>query len=107
MRDDYDIEKMLKKFSSEPSPRVRKSVLSAFAQAQRDSNSGPRAVPLWKRPIPLYLAAASLALFMALSFYAGRRSSPPAGEIPALNELRHGGEAALEITWSVTERDLL
>ena len=91
---------------SEPGPQVKQSVLSAFEKAQGRSNSRRRAVPLWQRSVPLYLAAASLVLFMALSFYAGRKTSRPGGESPALNELRQEGEAAIEITWSVTERDL-
>jgi hypothetical protein len=109
MRDDFDIEDVFKRNSGEPSPRVKREVLSAFRKAFGSAESGRHTVGLWKRPVPFYMFAASLALFMALSFYAGKSTSQSVVEPPASHESMREREMleTLEITWSITERDLL
>jgi hypothetical protein len=108
MRDDYDIEDILKRHTGKPSARVKREVLGAFRQEHRSSESRRRSVGLWKRPVPFYMLAASLALFMALSFYAGKRTSRPVTEPFAPRDSVRERDAAgtLEITWSIAERDL-
>ena len=108
MRDDYDIENIMKRHGGKPSPRVKREVMDAFMREYRNGERRSRTVGLWKKPVPFYMFAASLALFMALSFYAGKSTSRQAAEPSGSHELmRYRGMVdTLEITWSITERDL-
>ena len=104
-----DIEETLKNFRHDPAPDVKRSVMSAYERSIRGRSGGPGAVPFWRRPIPLYLAAGALAVMIAVSFVAGRQTSSH----EAATALSHPSEGAAsrsedtELEWAVAERDLL
>jgi hypothetical protein len=109
VKDNHDIEEVLKKSRLGPSPSVKKRVLSEFMRSH-DAKPAQSVEPgFWRKPIPLYAVAASLVFLVGLSFLAGQKTSRP--EVPpiASQELSPPGEikTAQDITWHITERDLL
>ncbi len=96
MNDHREIEASLKNFNHEPTGQVKQSVMSAY----RNSFSrevGPRTGGLWRRPIPLYVAATALVVMIGVSFVAGKSISSR-DTVPS---------APAEIEWSVARNDLL
>ena len=106
MRDDFDVEDTLRRYRTEPSARVKRTVRDRFGEMR---DPGPKHRGFWKRPIPLYAAATALAIVVGLSFAAGRTTSrdgyrtgsstQPAGQDTLMT--------SVEIEWVPAENDLL
>jgi hypothetical protein len=109
MKDNHDIEDMLKKTDLNPSPRVKDRVLSEFQRTLGSNNARVAKMRFWKKPIPLYAAAASVIILVGLSFVAGQKTARPESPPTAAQELSQPDEikTAQDITWAVAERDLL
>lgn len=75
MKDDIDIEGELRKYHSDPSPHVKRSVLERFRRRYRGRNAFMRLFGLWKNPVPAYTVAAVVIVVAFVSFLAGQRSS--------------------------------
>ena len=108
MRDDMDIEKMLKQYKSDPGPQVKQSVLSRF-NGLYGSGASAREGRWWARPVPLYAFAAAICLAIGLSFFAGRATSlsrqqntTPTGASTAAY-----ADSLQDIEWHVAPNDLL
>jgi hypothetical protein len=99
MRDDFDIEDVLRRRPVKPTARVKQSVLARFNEMCDRGTTRRGALSAWKRPVPLYLAATALVILVGLSFAAGRITS------------RLGGEKNIatspDIEWVAAENDLL
>jgi len=99
MTDRDDLEKTLREFQHQPGERVKRAVMSEFerAVAGRGRRRG-----FWRRPLPLYAAAALFLAVAGLSFWAGQRSVRPgrAAQI-VLPEPSH------DVEWCAAETDLL
>jgi hypothetical protein len=104
MKRDNDIERLLKGYPSAPGPEVKRSVLARFSAVFATGHTPDHAVVFWKRPIPLYAAAAGVVLALGLSFVAGRWAATP--ERPAYHELNQPA-AAPAVTWEAAVNDLL
>lgn len=110
MRDDIDIEEALKRFENEPGPEVKRSVMARFSQRFRGRQPAPNAAAFWKKPVPLYAAAAVIVVAVGLSFVAGRKTSGPRF-VPAVapgepaRALNTG--VAPEVRWEAAPSDLL
>ena len=109
MKDDMDFEDGLKKFRHDPKPRVKKSVMSAFRREFGSADAQGSPVRFWRRPVPLYVAAAFVVVMMGLSYFAGKRSLVSGGPPIAPEHLIQGNDVTPEgeITWTVAKRDLL
>jgi hypothetical protein len=104
MKRDSDIERLLKRYPSDPGPEVKRSVLGRFSRAFAYGRSPGHEVGFWKRPIPLYAAAAAVILALGLSFFAGRWATAP--EMPErVDSIRPAAAAA--VTWEAAVNDLL
>jgi hypothetical protein len=124
MRDDFDVEDVLRRYKAEPGARVKKEVLSRFAGMRgnearlteardtgtRETGTARRRAPgWWKRPVPLYAAAAALVIVMGFSFAAGERrarverQSSMAGDTLQTENTR----GAADTKWVAAENDLL
>jgi hypothetical protein len=75
MKDDIDIEGELRKYHSDPSPHVKRSVLERFRRKYRGGNAFMRLLGLWKNPVPVYIVAAVVIMAAFAAFLAGQRSS--------------------------------
>ena len=109
MKDDTDIEKTLRGYRAEPGDQVKRSVMSRFKNTygNRRPETGP--VGIWKKPVPLYLYAATIVVVVGLSFFAGQRMSPPGRQIDAANESSQP-ELTVEvheIQWESAPNDVL
>ena len=109
MNEDIDIEDVLKRYRSDPSPQVKRSVLSRFAHTFESRNSVSNLISFWKKPIPLYLVAAEIIIAVGLSFFAGQRMSQPQQQVEALHEALQGKSVTTtqEITREIALNDLL
>ena len=109
MRDDHDIEKGLKGFEHQPHKRVKKTVMSAFRREFATTGAQGSPVRFWRRPVPLYVAAAFVVVMMGVSYFAGQRSLASSSQPMAPEHLIQGNDVAPEgeITWTVAKRDLL
>jgi hypothetical protein len=115
MKNDLDIEDVLKKYEHKPDSRVKQTVLARFADRTR-TRLKPDMRGLWCRPVPLYLVAAQLVIAIGLGFFAARflpvsnigseagRDKPV--QIEA-GEQSRDAFAAEELTWEVAPNDLL
>jgi len=104
MNEDIDIENILKRYRSDPSPKVRRSVLSRFTH----TFGSREPVSLWKKPIPLYLVAAKIVIAVGISFFAGQRMAQPERQPEALHEpIQENSITTQEIKWEVAVNDLL
>ena len=109
MRDDFDIEDALRRHRCDPSPRVKQSVLAELDRTRRHGSIHRGAAGFWKRPVPLYVAAAALVIVVGLAFAAGRmtswtdRQSGLSGE-PSREK---NDITSRDIHWVAAENDLL
>jgi hypothetical protein len=104
-----DIEELLKRFRSEPSSRVKRTVLSRYAERCSGAQEIAGAAKLWRRPVPLYFAAALIVVAAGLSFVGGQklsRAERSAKEASAYVQDTLTG-AALEQQWQFAPRDVL
>lgn len=103
-----DIEELLKRFRSEPSLRVKRTVLSRYAERCSRARRVAGATELWRRPVPLYFAAALIVVAAGLSFVGGRklsRAERSAQEASAYAQDTLTG-AAPEQQWQFAPRDV-
>ena len=104
-----DIEELLKRFRSEPSPRVKRTVLSRYAERCSRTRGVAGAAKLWRRPVPLYFAAALIVVAAGLSFVGGQKLSR--AERSAKEASAYAQDtltsAALEQRWQFAPRDVL
>jgi hypothetical protein len=70
-----DIEDLLMRFRIIPGARVKRAVLAKYAERHGRARGGAGTINLWKRPVPLYLAAALIVLAAGLSFIGGQKLS--------------------------------
>lgn len=113
MNDDIDIERALKEYSSDPSARVKRTVISRFKDVV-GGRAGTNLVQgsktgFWRKPIPLFVVTATLVLAAGLSFFAGRKTSAPQPQIKSLPESAQESTkpAAPELTWEVAPNDVI
>jgi|WetSurMetagenome_2_1015567.scaffolds.fasta_scaffold28788_4 hypothetical protein len=105
-----DIEDMLKRFRKEPDPRVKRAVLARYAERfDREQRATARAERLWRRPVPLYMAAALAIVVAGISFIAGQKHSRPAhtarSESTAVQDSL--ANAVINQSWHFAPRDVL
>ncbi len=110
MKDDF--EEILKKYKNSPGPQVKTAVLGKFIRdaGNRASNRAP--FGFWRRPVPLYSAAAILVVLAGLSFYAGRatsaRRSPANHQGGRENLLQTNNKPPVyELAWESAAADML
>jgi hypothetical protein len=105
----FDIEALLKRLRTEPSPRVKRAVLSKYAECFGGARQDDRGTAFWRRPVPLYAAALIAVVAVALSV---------AGERMLARESRRARESSanvqdslaapeLEQKWQFAPRDVL
>jgi len=104
-----DIENLLKRFRIEPSPRVKRAVLSKYAESRGRARGTPHAAPLWRRSVPLYFAAALIVVVAGLSFVGGQTLSRRQGRLPDASLAVQDSllDRALEQQWYCAPSDLL
>ena len=109
MRDDYDVEDIMKKYEAGPSPRVKETVMARFKKSMQHRDAHRSHYRFWKIPLPLYAFIGSLLLVAALSFFAGQRISLPHSRPMAPKEQMGDLEekASEDFTWTITQRDIL
>lgn len=105
MNDDIDIEEVLKRHRIDPGPQVKRSVLSRFALAFGNTRPEGTAGSFWKRPVPLYVAAAAFIIAVGLSFFAGQRMAPPERQLEPSQET-YSTITHEEVQWEVAPNDL-
>jgi hypothetical protein len=115
MRNDLDIEDALKKYRHKPGSRVKRSVLTRFADRTRHRVT-PGIRGLWRKPVPLYLAAAQIVIALAFGFFVAqilpfsKLGSKPPQDRPLQVEAGEQSPdtiAAKELTWEIAPNDLL
>jgi hypothetical protein len=115
MRNDLDIEDILKKHRHTPDSRVKQSVLARFAaRYHHPATQGLRS--LWQKPVPFYLAAAQIIVALGLGFAVARvipfvdKSSTADGDrsvrIEAISPTENTVTAE-EPEWEIAPNDLL
>ena len=80
MNEDSDIERALSQYRTDPSPAVKRTVLSRFACTFHLERRGR----FWRRRVPLYVVAAQIFIAVGLGFLAGRRSTGGEGHLEAV-----------------------
>jgi hypothetical protein len=105
MTDHRDIEETLKRFDRAPDAETKAEVMSAYRRA---FEAGARA-GFWRRPVPLYAAAAVIVVLVAASFVAGQRTSMSAGARAdrATPGVTDGVVTSQDIEWRPAQNDLL
>jgi hypothetical protein len=71
----WDIEDLLMHFRIEPGTRVKRAVLSKYMERYRSARVDTGAREMWRRPVPLYVAAALVIIAAGLSFIGGQKLS--------------------------------
>lgn len=108
MNTKLDIENLLKRFRSDPAPRVKRAVLARYAERVGHTRGAADAAPFWRRPVPLYFTAALVVVTAGLSFVGGQRLSGGAvsheASLPAAQDTLT--EATPEQEWSYAPNDL-
>lgn len=104
MTDHRDIEEALREFEHDPAAGVKDAVMAAYGEAYR----APARTELWKRPVPLYAAAAVVIFLAGMSFVAGRHVAPAdrAGVAPTA-EPADGSVTSQVIEWRPATSDVL
>ena len=75
MNDKLNIEDLLKRFRSDPAPRVKRAVMSRYAELCGRRRSPADAERLWRRPVPLYFTLVLIIVAAGLSFVSGQQLS--------------------------------
>jgi hypothetical protein len=108
MNTKLNIENLLKRFRSEPSPRVKRAVMSRYAERCGRSQKAAGAAPFWRRSVPLYFAATLIVVAAGLSFVGGqtlsRRDGSPKDSSMVMQDTLTG--AAPEQQWYYAPSDL-
>jgi hypothetical protein len=104
------IEDLLMRFRNDPSAHVKRAVLARYAERYgRGRHGATGATRLWRKPVPLYVAAALVVVAAGLSFVGGQRFSRPeriAGSAPIAAQDSLVREA-LDQSWHYAPRDVL
>ena len=109
MKRRIDVEEMLMRFRYEPGSRVKSFVMNRFDDTFGGGKMRVDSKGFWKMPVPMYAAVVVLLLAAGLSFFAGLRF----GHGYVRNELSResngkvSGPVVQEVSWYVTETDLL
>jgi hypothetical protein len=103
-----DIENLLKRFRGDPSPRVKRAVLSKYAERHGRMRGTADAARFWRKSVPLYFAAGLIVVVAGLSFVGGqtlsrREGSPKDSSITMQDSLT---DAAPELQWYYAPSDL-
>lgn len=112
MNDKYDIEKILGRFRAGPGERVKRSVMARYAQHTGEAGTAQTDAPVWKRPVPFYLAAAAVVAALLIALPVQRALIAPAGPEKRPGRTEVTGPAgdtaeALDLEWTVAENDLI
>lgn len=109
MNNNLDIEDTLKRYRSDPSSQVKRSVLTRFIHTFENKGSAHTNVVFWKQPIPLYVVAAIIIISAGVSFFAGQRTPQHKGQQKVLHESlqEQPTTSSQEITWVAALSDLL
>ena len=103
-----NIEELLKRFRSDPSPRVKRAVLSKYAERCGRRRRAADAEQLWRRSVPLYFAATLIVVAAGLSFIGGqklsRREGSPEDSSIVMQDTLAG--TALEQRWNYAPSDV-
>ncbi|MFA4948314.1 MAG: hypothetical protein WC674_07395 [Candidatus Krumholzibacteriia bacterium] len=75
MNTKLDIENLLERFRSDPSPRVKRAVLSKYAERCGRTRGTADATRFWRRSVPLHFAAILIVVAAGLSFVGGQALS--------------------------------
>ena len=75
MKRKRDIEDLLMRFRITPGARVKRAVLSRYAERRGGARGAAGTMSAWRRPVPLYFAAALVFLAAGLSFIGGQKLS--------------------------------
>ena len=70
-----DIEDLLMRFRITPGARVKRAVLSKYAERHGRARGEAGTMSVWRRPVPLYVAAAFVLLAAGVSFIGGQKPS--------------------------------
>lgn len=109
MNRDFDIEDILKRYDCEPGENTKRSVLDRFRQTHPVDAPGRDSRGFWRKPVPVYVAAAALMVLAGFAFLAGRQSArseaPPGLSGKATDERAVVTPEAIE--WVAAENDLL
>ena len=108
MNTKLDIENLLKRFRSDPSPRVKRAVLSKYAERCGRTRGTADATRFWRRSVPLYFAATLIVVAAGLSFVGGqslsrREGNPKDSSITMQDSLT---DAAPELQWHYAPSDI-
>jgi len=109
MKRKIDVEEMLMRFRYEPGSHVKSSVMNRFDDTFGGVKMRVNSKGFWRMPVPMYAAVVVLLLAAGLSFFAGLKF----GHGDVRNELLRessgevSGPFAQEVSWYVTENDLL
>jgi len=106
MKREIDVEDLLMRFKYSPGSHVKSSVLARFNDTLGNGKVHGEARGFWRMPVPLYATVVVLLLAAGLSFFAGLSVRRQDEQIRLLNESSKG-RVAREISWYVTETDLL
>jgi hypothetical protein len=109
MTNDIDIEDLLKRYRGDPSPRVKRAVMSRYRHAAARRATAGAYAPFWRRAMPVYLAAVLIVIAAGASFFAGWSISRQRGtEQGSPQQLRQAKIIeAEELRWEVAENDIL
>jgi hypothetical protein len=109
MKNDIDIEDVLKRYRSDPGDEVKRSVMSRFKQKRWSRRRPDWPDGIWKRPVPFYLLAASVLLAVGLSFFVGSRMNPARPQIDSTGPSAPTETFvdAQELEWEVAPNDVL
>jgi hypothetical protein len=66
-KEKYDIEEILRRFGGGPGPEVKRAVLERCHKRFGRSGIATKDVAFWKKPVPLYLAAAAVLAALILA----------------------------------------
>lgn len=109
MSKDFDVEDALKKYRGGPGAGVKQSVLARFTRTlgtgRRETG---RRVGLWRRPVPLYVVAATIVIAAGLAFVAGQLAAT--GQVPGPPKTPLEAENAAtadQLRWEAVADDIL
>jgi hypothetical protein len=104
-----ELEDLLKRFTIKPGSRVKKAVLSRFAETFEHGGEPEKKPGFWMKPIPVYVFLALLIAAAGISFIAGRSVSRPEVDSQFLSGSPEdpGESAGDEVTWVVTPADFI
>ena len=109
MNDKLNIEDLLKRFRCDPSPVVKRAVMSRYAELCGRGRLATAAQRLWRRPVPLYFALALIVVAAGLSFVGGqqlsRREVSPRDTSTVAQDTTTG--ASFEPQWKYAPNDIL